>query len=324
MDIQSIKLRFGIIGNSPLLERAIDIASQVSTTDLTVLITGESGTGKESFPKIIHQLSARKHGHYIAVNCGAIPEGTIDSELFGHEKGSFTDATSMKRGLFEIADGGTLFIDEVGEMKTTTQVKLLRVIETHQFRRLGGTHQIGADVRIIAATNRNLTEEIKKTNFREDLYYRLNVFNIHLPPLRERKEDIPLLVKHFIANNQIVGAKKRISDEGLQMLIEHNWPGNVRELNNVLERAIILSTGEMITNEELPLDLHTQRDDDSNGMDTKDLETMMGNFEKKLIVAVLEKCNNNRNDAAKWLKISRAQLYRKLAKYGIGGISETL
>ena len=195
MEVQSIKQRFGIIGNSPLLNRAIDIAVQVAPTDLTVLITGESGVGKEVFPKIIHQLSSRKHGHYIAVNCGAIPEGTIDSELFGHEKGSFTGAHEARKGYFEVANGGTIFLDEVAELPLSTQVRLLRVLESGEFMKVGSSKVIKTDVRVVAATNVNIPAAIEKGEFRQDLYYRLNTVPIFVPPLRDRKEDIHLIVQ---------------------------------------------------------------------------------------------------------------------------------
>jgi len=200
MDIQSIKQRFGIIGVSPLLNRGLDIAAQVATTDLTVLITGESGTGKEVFPKIIHQLSTRKHGNYIAVNCGAIPEGTIDSELFGHEKGSFTGAHEARKGYFEVADGGTIFLDEVAELPTSTQVRLLRVLESGEFFKVGSSKVIKTDVRVVAASNVNIPQAIEKGEFRQDLFYRLNTVPILIPPLRERKEDIHLIFRKFAAD----------------------------------------------------------------------------------------------------------------------------
>ena len=200
MTVQEIKNRFRIIGNSPLLDRAIDIARQVAATDLSVLITGESGTGKEVFPQIIHQSSARKHNHYIAVNCGAIPEGTIDSELFGHEKGAFTGAHDTRKGYFEVADGGTIFLDEVGELPLTTQVRLLRVLETGEYIRVGSSKVMKTNVRIVAATNVNMIQLMEKGRFREDLYYRLNTVPLIIPPLRERKEDIPLLFRRFASD----------------------------------------------------------------------------------------------------------------------------
>ncbi len=242
MELQSIKNRFGIIGNSPLLERAIDIAVQVAPTDLNVLITGESGTGKEVFPQIIHQLSARKHGPYIAVNCGAIPEGTIDSELFGHEKGSFTGAHEARKGYFEVANGGTIFLDEVAEMPLATQARLLRVLETGEFIKVGSSKAQKTVVRVVAATNVNLQDAISKGKFREDLYYRLNTVPITVPPLRDRKDDIPLLFRKFAAD---FASKYRMPsvklDAGAERLLtEYYWQGNVRQLKNTTEQISII------------------------------------------------------------------------------------
>jgi len=242
MDIQSIKLRFGIIGGSPLLNRALDIAAQVATTDLTVLITGESGTGKEVFPKIIHQLSGRKHGNYIAVNCGAIPEGTIDSELFGHEKGSFTGAHEARKGYFEVADGGTIFLDEVAELPTSTQVRLLRVLESGEFLKVGSSKVIKTDVRVVAASNVNLPQAIEKGEFRQDLFYRLNTVPIAIPPLRERKEDIHLLFRKFASDfaEKYRMPSLRLTNDAVQLLQNFYWPGNIRQLKNVTEQISII------------------------------------------------------------------------------------
>lgn len=251
MNLQDLKQRFGIIGNSPLLERAIDIARQVASTDLSVLITGESGTGKEVFPQIIHQFSARKHGPYIAVNCGAIPEGTIDSELFGHEKGSFTGAHEARKGYFEVANGGTIFLDEVGELPIATQARLLRVLETKEFIRVGSSKVQKTDVRIVAATNVNLTQAIEKGKFREDLYYRLNTVPILLPALRERKEDIHLLFRKFAAD---FAAKYRMPVIKLMpdaeiLLMNYYWQGNVRQLKNIAEQISIIEKSREINAE---------------------------------------------------------------------------
>ncbi|HXU27715.1 MAG TPA: sigma-54 dependent transcriptional regulator [Bacteroidia bacterium] len=242
MNLQDIKQRFGIIGSSPALDRAIDIARQVAPTDLSVLITGESGTGKEVFPQIIHQFSTRKHGPYIAVNCGAIPEGTIDSELFGHEKGSFTGAHEARKGYFEVADGGTIFLDEVGELPLATQARLLRILETKEYIRVGSSKVQKTDVRIVAATNVNLQQAIEKSKFREDLYYRLNTVPILLPALRERKEDIYLLFRKFAAD---FAAKYRMPvikllPDAEQLLINYYWQGNVRQLKNIAEQISII------------------------------------------------------------------------------------
>lgn len=242
VDVQQIKQRFGIIGNSPALNRALDVALQVAPTDLSVLITGESGVGKETFPQIIHQNSARKHGQYIAVNCGAIPEGTIDSELFGHEKGSFTGALADRKGYFEVADGGTIFLDEAGELPLPTQARLLRVLETGEFIKVGSSKVQKTNVRIVAATNVNLVQAVAEGKFREDLYYRLNTVPIQIPPLRERPDDIILLFRKFAAD---CAEKYRmppihLDDEARGLLVSYRWPGNVRELKNMTERISVI------------------------------------------------------------------------------------
>ncbi len=242
MNVQSIKQRFSIIGGSPLLDRAIEIAAQVAPTDLSVLITGESGSGKEAMPQIIHAFSARKHGPYIAVNCGAIPEGTIDSELFGHEKGSFTGAHEARKGYFEVANGGTIFLDEVGELPLTTQVRLLRVLETGEFIRVGSSKAQKTNVRVVAATNVQMLQAVQRGTFREDLYYRLNTVPIPVPPLRERKEDIHLLFRWFAqeAATKYKAPPLVLSDEALQMLLSYRWPGNVRQLRNIVEQMSVI------------------------------------------------------------------------------------
>ena len=242
MDVQQLKQRFGIIGNSYELNRAIDIARQVAPTDLSVLITGESGVGKESFPQIIHNFSARKHGQYIAVNCGAIPEGTIDSELFGHEKGAFTGATDNRKGYFEVANEGTIFLDEVAELPLSTQVRLLRVLETGEFIKVGSSKVIKTNVRVITATNVNVPKMIQEGKFREDLFYRLNTVPIVIPPLRERKEDIYLLFRKFasdFAERYRMPAVK-LTDDGQQLLLNYRWPGNIRQLKNITEQLSII------------------------------------------------------------------------------------
>jgi DNA-binding NtrC family response regulator len=244
MKIQSVKQRFGIIGDSPLLNRAIEIACQVAPTDMSVLITGESGVGKEFFPKILHHLSSRKHGAYIAINCGAIPEGTIDSELFGHEKGSFTDAHEARKGYFEVANGGTIFLDEVAELPLSTQVRLLRVLETGEFIKVGSSKVIKTNVRVVAATNVNITEAIQKGKFREDLYYRLNSVPIYVPSLKQRKEDIELLFKKFA----LEFAEKyhippiHLNEQSRRHLVNYQWQGNIRQLKNITEQISIIET----------------------------------------------------------------------------------
>jgi transcriptional regulator with PAS, ATPase and Fis domain len=242
MDVQGVKQRFGIIGNSAGLNRAIEVAIQVAPTDLSVLISGESGTGKEIFPQIIHQFSARKHGKYIAVNCGAIPEGTIDSELFGHEKGAFTGALSDRKGYFQEADGGTIFLDEIGELPLSTQVRLLRVLETGEFIKVGSSNVIKSNVRVIAATNVNIPQAIENNKFREDLYYRLNTLPISVLPLRVRPEDIFLLFRKFARD---FAEKYRmppvtLDEDSRILLMKYRWPGNIRQLKNITEQISII------------------------------------------------------------------------------------
>ncbi len=251
--VQSIKQRFEIIGNDPKLNRAVEKAIQVAPTDISVLVVGESGVGKESIPKIIHSLSHRKHGKYIAVNCGAIPEGTIDSELFGHEKGSFTGATSTREGYFEVADGGTIFLDEVGELPLTTQVRLLRVLENGEFIKVGSSQVQKTNVRIVAATNVNLFDAIEKGKFREDLYYRLSTVEIGLPPLRERKDDIHLLFRKFASDfaHKYKMPAIKIEDNAIPYLIKYRWSGNIRQLRNAAEQISVLETNRNISLETL-------------------------------------------------------------------------
>lgn len=247
--LTGIKQRFGIIGNADVLNRAIDIAMQVAPTDLSVLVSGESGSGKESFPKIVHALSTRKHEKYIAVNCGAIPEGTIDSELFGHEKGSFTGAVDNRKGYFEEANKGTIFLDEVGELPMSTQARLLRVLETGEFMKVGSSKVLKTDVRIIAATNVNIPEAITKSKFREDLYYRLNSVPIFVPPLRSRDTDISLLFRKFSVDiaEKYQMPPLRLDEEAQELLLQYRWPGNIRELKNIAERISIIEENRLIT-----------------------------------------------------------------------------
>ena len=246
--VQNIKQRFEIIGNDPKLNRAIEKAIQVAPTDISVLVVGESGVGKESIPRIIHSLSHRKHGKYIAVNCGAIPEGTIDSELFGHEKGAFTGATNTREGYFEVADGGTIFLDEVGELPLTTQVRLLRVLENGEFIKVGSSQVQKTNVRIVAATNVNLFDSIEKGKFREDLYYRLSTVDIPLPPLRDRKDDIHLLFRKFAADfaHKYKMPPIKLSDDAVVVLQKYRWSGNIRQLRNVAEQISVLETNREI------------------------------------------------------------------------------
>ncbi|QNR25390.1 sigma-54 interaction domain-containing protein [Croceimicrobium hydrocarbonivorans] len=249
MSLQEVKQRFGIIGNSPGLERALNKALQVASTDISVLVSGESGVGKEAIPRIIHSQSHRKHNKYIAVNCGAIPEGTIDSELFGHEKGAFTGATGTRKGYFEEADGGTIFLDEVGELPLSTQVRLLRVLETGEFIKVGSSQIQKTDVRIVAATNVDMMGAVQKGKFREDLYYRLNTVEIHLPALRERKDDIHLIFRKFAADfaDKYHTPTLRLDEEAVEVLRNYHWPGNIRQLRNLAEQISVIETDRAIS-----------------------------------------------------------------------------
>lgn len=249
--LQQVKQRFGIIGNAPELDRAIDVALQVAPTDLSVLITGESGVGKESFPQIVHLYSKRKHGPYFAINCGSIPEGTIDSELFGHEKGSFTGATGTRKGYFEAADGGTLFLDEVGELPLPTQARLLRVLESGEFIKVGSSKVEKSDVRVVAATNMDMVKAVEKGKFREDLYYRLNSVPIRIPSLRDRKEDIHLLFRKFAGDcaEKYMMPSITLTDDAREMLKNYRWPGNIRQLKNITDQISIIEQERVITTE---------------------------------------------------------------------------
>ena len=304
MGSQDIKQKYGIIGNNALLERAIDIARQVAATDLNVVINGESGTGKEVFPQIIHQHSARKHGPYIAVNCGAIPEGTIDSELFGHEKGAFTGATEARKGYFEVANGGTIFLDEVGELPLATQARLLRVLETGEYIRVGSSKVQKTDVRVVAATNINFYQALEKEKFRADLYYRLNTVPIYLPPLRERKEDIHILFRKF-AND--FAAKYRmpvlkLSSDAEQVLVNYFWPGNIRQLKNIAEQISIIEKSREVNADTLlkylpqynsanvPSVLRSESQSHNNGFE---------NADREIIYKVLREYRNELNEIKK-------------------------
>lgn len=289
VDIQQVKQRFGIIGNNPGLNRAIDIALQVAPTDLSVLITGESGVGKETFPQIIHQNSPRKHGQYIAVNCGAIPEGTIDSELFGHEKGSFTGALSDRKGYFEVADGGTIFLDEVGELPIPTQARLLRVLESGEFIKVGSSKVQKTNVRIVAATNVNLAQAVTQRKFREDLYYRLSTVPIQIPPLRERSEDILLLFRKFASDcaEKYQMPPIQLEENARQLLLSYRWPGNVRELKNVTERISVIERDRTITLDELRLYLPSLDTERLPVLVNRDNEQKMFNNEREILYQVL-------------------------------------
>lgn len=291
-EIQQVKMRFGIIGNAESLNRAIDVAMQVAATDLTVLITGESGVGKESFPKIIHQYSRRKHGPYIAVNCGAIPEGTIDSELFGHEKGAFTGAIGERKGYFGEANGGTIFLDEVGELPLSTQARLLRVLETGEFMKVGSSKVEKTDVRIVAATNVNFSKAISQGKFREDLYYRLSTVPIQIAPLRERKNDIILLFKKFASD---FAEKYRmpgitLTDKAKEVLSSYHWPGNIRQLKNITEQISIIEK-----NREIDEDTIRRYLPEAENMQTLPAlsdNTMMFGHEKEILYQIIREMKN--------------------------------
>ena len=298
--IQAIKQRFEIIGNDPKLNRAVEKAIQVAPTDISVLVTGESGVGKESIPKIIHALSHRKHGKYIAVNCGAIPEGTIDSELFGHEKGSFTGATGARDGYFEVADGGTIFLDEVGELPLTTQVRLLRVLENGEFIKVGSSQVQKTNVRIVAATNVNMFDAIEKGKFREDLYYRLSTVEIMLPPLRDRKEDIHLLFRKFASDfaHKYKMPAIKLEDNAVEVLLKHRWNGNIRQLRNVAEQISVLETKRDITAQSLLSYLPSENQNLPSVIGTKKSESDFSN-EREILYKVLFDMKSDLNDLKK-------------------------
>jgi two-component system response regulator AtoC len=301
-----------IIYKSTKMQRIVELVKAVAKSNATVLITGESGTGKELIARAIHSYSTRCSKPFIAISCAALPENILESELFGHERGSFTGAHARRKGKFEIADSGTLFMDEIGDMNTNIQVHLLRVLEEKEFTRVGGNEIVKVDVRLISATNKDMKHEVSKGNFREDLYYRLNVVNIELPPLRDRKEDIPLLAQHFLTKfaNENKKDIKDLSPDAINDLLKYDWPGNVRELENVIERAVILSEEGSLNTKDLLLE--------ENGalVGEKSL-TSITELEKKHIVNVLEECGGNCTKSARILGISRMTLYNKIRSYGI-------
>ena len=298
--VQAIKQRFEIIGNDPKLNRAVEKAIQVAPTDISVLVTGESGVGKESIPKIIHSLSHRKHGKYIAVNCGAIPEGTIDSELFGHEKGSFTGATNTREGYFEVADGGTIFLDEVGELPLTTQVRLLRVLENGEFIKVGSSQVQKTNVRIVAATNVNMFDAIEKGKFREDLFYRLSTVDIMLPPLRERKDDIHLLFRKFASDfaHKYKMPAIKLDDSAVEILLKYRWSGNIRQLRNVAEQISVLETKREISSQTLLSYLPMENPNLPSVIGTKKSDSDFSN-EREILYKVLFDMKSDLNDLKK-------------------------
>lgn len=305
-----------IIGKSGKLSEMMQIINQVASTKASVLITGESGTGKELVADAIVSLSDRKDKPFIKVHCASLSESLLESELFGHEKGAFTGATAQKRGRFELADGGTIFLDEIGEINPSTQVKILRVLQEREFERVGGEKTIKVDVRVIAATNRNLLEEVKKGAFREDLYYRLNVVHIEVPPLRERKEDIELLALNFLDQfNKEDGRKiEGISSQARKALLSYDWPGNIRELKNSIESSVVLARGNIIQLEDLPAQITSQVAESKSSI-TIDLPVTMEEAERKIILSTIEYCAGNKSKASELLEIGRKTLHRKLNEY---------
>jgi DNA-binding NtrC family response regulator len=304
-----------IVGESHEMRKVFELLGRVSQTDSTVLILGESGTGKELIASTIHYQGLRKDKSFIKVNCAALPENLIESELFGYEKGAFTGATRRKPGRFELADKGTLFLDEIGDLPHSTQIKLLRVLQDGYFERLGGTETINVDVRVITATNRNLEEDVKKGSFREDLYYRLNVIPLLLPPLRKRIDDIPLLIDNFnLRYNSRLGKRVKFSTQAIKALMAYDFPGNVRELENLVERCIALSEGETINMEDLPSHIVRKRKDLSPGIT---LSEISAEAEKEYITRILRSTKGNRTKAAEILSISRKTLWEKMNNYGI-------
>lgn len=306
-----------IIGNSNKMQAVFDLIAQVSGSDATVLIRGESGTGKELVAHAIHYNSPRADKPFIKVNCAALPETLVESELFGHERGAFTGAFSARKGRFELAQGGTIFLDEVGDFSPATQIKLLRVLQEREFERLGSTSTIKVDVRVIAATNRNLEELMERGLFRQDLYYRLNVFPIHIPPLRERKTDILLLADHFVEKYSAANRKnvRRITTPAIDMLMSYHWPGNVRELENCIERAVLLTTDDAIHAQHLPPTLQTAEASDTSFKGT--LQAALENVERDLIVDALKTARGNMAKAARALGITERLMGLRVAKYGI-------
>ena len=315
-----------IIGTSPAMQKTFDLIGRVSATKTNVLISGESGTGKELVARAIHNKSPRKDRPFVVINCGGIPENLLESDLFGHVKGSFTGAVSHKEGLFEVADTGTIFLDEVGELTQAIQVKLLRAIQERTFKRVGGTEDISVDVRIIAATNKDLEREVISGHFREDLYYRLNVIEIKMPPLRERREDIPILASHFLKKMSAEQGKeiRKISSYALEVLKDYSFPGNVRELENIIERSVALESSNIVLPESLALSMHKEHGgqmatDDAAllGTDSFSMDTYIADIETGLIKEALLLAGKNKKEAARILGISYWVLLRKIEKYGI-------
>jgi two-component system response regulator PilR (NtrC family) len=306
-----------IIGESTVMQDLFNVITKSASSSANVLIIGESGTGKELVAKAIHKMSQRKDNHFVAVNCAAIPEGLLESELFGYMKGAFTGASSNKQGLFELANDGTLFLDEIGEMPASLQAKLLRVLEGGTFRRVGGVSDITVDVRLVAATNKNLSDLIENRQFREDLYFRLNVLSLKIPPVRDRQDDIPLLVKHFLT--KYAGGNKKFSKDATTMLQNYRWKGNVRELENIIERVLLLSDGDVMDVDSLPEEIRSgpSREQVSVPFGGIDMETIMSDTEKAYLLKALAKTNGVKTEAAKLLNLTFRSFRHKLKKYGI-------
>ena len=325
-EISSLVQTERIVGNSPAMQEVYKTVGKVAKADATVLITGESGTGKELVAEALHYNSNRRSGPIVKVSCAALPETLLEAELFGHEKGSFTGAMTQRRGRFEMADKGTIFLDEIGEMSLPMQTKLLRVLQERKIERVGSSLPIKVDIRIICATNKDLQRQVEQQRFRDDLFYRLNVINIHMPPLRDRKEDIPALVEHFLAKHRYSATAQpaAISEEALKRLMEYDWPGNVRELENVVERAVVLSRGQIITSRELPFgdhegDGHEEEGGDEVSVEKSFFKKSVAQFEKDLIMKALRDATGNRSKAAEMLGIYRRLLYAKIKEYGLEG-----
>jgi len=324
-EISSLVQTERIVGNSPAMQEVYKTVGKVAKSDATVLVTGESGTGKELVAEALHYNSNRRAGPLVKVSCAALPETLLEAELFGHEKGSFTGAMTQRRGRFEMADKGSIFLDEIGEMSLQTQTKLLRVLQDKKIERIGSSLPIKVDLRIICATNKDLQKQVEQTKFRDDLFYRLNVIHIHMPPLRERKEDIPSLVEHFLAKHRYSATAQpaAISEEALRRLMEYDWPGNVRELENVVERAVVLSRGQVITSRELPFGDHEGDGEEGHGdelpTERSFFKKSVAQFEKDLIMKALRDAGGNRSKAAEMLGIYRRLLYAKIKEYGLEG-----
>ena len=323
-DSASAASRDRIVGQGPAMQRIYKTIGRVAGSDATVMVTGETGTGKELVAKVIHTNSTRRTGPLIQVNCAALPDTLLESELFGHEKGAFTSAVAQRKGRFELANGGTIFLDEVGELSHTAQRKLLRVLQEGEFERVGGTATVKVNVRVITATNRDLEEEVHKNNFRDDLFYRLNVISIHMPPLRERIEDVPLLIEHFLDKYRYspTAPPTRISEEAMERLMAYDWPGNVRQLENEIQRAVVLSQGKVITSQLLSLEPGRT----SSQIDLADrvrkgvpLSEVMHDVEHMLLVEALRQCDGDRREAALRLGVSLASMQSKIKDFDLNG-----